>query len=138
MGGKPSSRPTTTPIYGAGCSPPSICSTSTTRDITAIAAPCWCHPSGFTWSSERGVKETRSRCLGIPRESALHGVIHPFWKLHAKWRRVYGDDFGTGGRDFAMKRIALFTIALFLVAAATAVAQDVRYNFDKNSDFSKF
>jgi Domain of unknown function (DUF4136) len=65
-------------------------------------------------------------------------VIHPFWKLHAKWRRVYGDDFGTGGRDFAMKRIALFTIALFLVAAATAVAQDVRYNFDKNSDFSKF
>jgi hypothetical protein len=37
-----------------------------------------------------------------------------------------------------MKKIALFSIALFLLAASTAVAQDVRYNFDKNTDFSKF
>jgi hypothetical protein len=42
------------------------------------------------------------------------------------------------GRDFAMRRIALFSIALFFLAAGTAVAQDVRYNFDKNTDFSKF
>jgi hypothetical protein len=37
-----------------------------------------------------------------------------------------------------MKRIALFTIALFLLAVGTAVAQDVRYNFDKATDFKKF
>ena len=37
-----------------------------------------------------------------------------------------------------MKKIALLSIALFLLAASTAVAQDVRYNFDKNADFSKF
>ena len=37
-----------------------------------------------------------------------------------------------------MKKIALVSIALFLLAASTAVAQDVRYNFDKDTDFSKF
>lgn len=37
-----------------------------------------------------------------------------------------------------MKRV-LFASALgILLAAATAFAQDVRYNFDKNTDFSKF
>ena len=40
--------------------------------------------------------------------------------------------------EAAMKKIALLSIALFLLAASTAVAQDVRYNFDKNADFSKF
>jgi hypothetical protein len=37
-----------------------------------------------------------------------------------------------------MKKIALFSIALLLLATSTAVAQDVRYNFDKDTDFSKF
>jgi len=47
-------------------------------------------------------------------------------------------DSGTGGRNLDMKKIALLSIALFFLAAGTAVAQDVRYNFDKNTDFSKF
>ena len=42
------------------------------------------------------------------------------------------------GRNFTMRRIVLFSIALFFLAAGTAVAQDVRYNFDKSTDFSKF
>jgi hypothetical protein len=54
------------------------------------------------------------------------------------WRRVYGDDSGTERTDFAMRRIALLSIALFFLAVGTAVAQDVRYNFDKNTDFSNF
>jgi Domain of unknown function (DUF4136) len=41
-----------------------------------------------------------------------------------------------------MKRTTIFSaiamIALTLLALGTAVAQDVRYNFDKNTDFSKF
>jgi Domain of unknown function (DUF4136) len=36
-----------------------------------------------------------------------------------------------------MNRLWLFSIVL-LLAASSAVAQDVRYNFDKNADFSKF
>jgi Domain of unknown function (DUF4136) len=36
-----------------------------------------------------------------------------------------------------MKKLSLFLIALLLVVG-TALAQDVRYNFDKNLDFSKF
>jgi Domain of unknown function (DUF4136) len=39
---------------------------------------------------------------------------------------------------FRMRRIELFSIALIFLAAGTAVAQDVRYNFDKSADFSKF
>jgi len=42
------------------------------------------------------------------------------------------------GRNLAMKKIALVSIALALLVAGTAVAQDVRYNFDKDTDFSKF
>jgi hypothetical protein len=37
-----------------------------------------------------------------------------------------------------MSRVARFSIAVFLLAVATAFAQDVRYNFDKNSDFSQY
>jgi hypothetical protein len=37
-----------------------------------------------------------------------------------------------------MKKIVLFSIALFLAGVGTAIAQDVRYNFDKGADFSKF
>jgi len=37
-----------------------------------------------------------------------------------------------------MKKIALFSIALFWLALGTAAAQDVHYNFDKSTDFSKF
>ena len=37
-----------------------------------------------------------------------------------------------------MKRIALFSSALFLLAAGTALGQDVRYNFDKAANFSQF
>ena len=34
-----------------------------------------------------------------------------------------------------MKKIALFGSALFLLAAGTALGQDVRYNFDKAGKF---
>ena len=37
-----------------------------------------------------------------------------------------------------MRRHAIFSIALVLLAAHAAVGQDVRYNFDKDTDFSKF
>lgn len=37
-----------------------------------------------------------------------------------------------------MKKIVYFSIAMILLAAGAAVAQDVRYNFDKEADFSKF
>ena len=37
-----------------------------------------------------------------------------------------------------MRKIALFSIALCLLAECTAFAQDVRYNFDKNGDFSQY
>jgi hypothetical protein len=37
-----------------------------------------------------------------------------------------------------MSKNALFSIVLLLMAASTAIAQDVRYNFDKDTDFSKF
>jgi hypothetical protein len=37
-----------------------------------------------------------------------------------------------------MSKNAFFSIALLLLAASTAIAQDVRYNFDKDTDFSKF
>jgi hypothetical protein len=37
-----------------------------------------------------------------------------------------------------MKRVMFFSMVVTLLAASSAVGQDVRYNFDKNSDFSKF
>jgi hypothetical protein len=37
-----------------------------------------------------------------------------------------------------MKKIALVSIFLFLLAASAVVAQDVRYKFETNADFSKF
>jgi hypothetical protein len=37
-----------------------------------------------------------------------------------------------------MKRISLIFAALTIVIASNAAAQDVKYNFDKNTDFSKF
>lgn len=37
-----------------------------------------------------------------------------------------------------MKRLLLATLAVLLAAVATGLAQDVRYNFDKSTDFSKF
>lgn len=37
-----------------------------------------------------------------------------------------------------MTRTARFSMGVLLLAAATAFAQDVRYNFDKNTDFSQF
>lgn len=37
-----------------------------------------------------------------------------------------------------MKRVVFFSMLMILLAAGSAVGQDVRYNFDKNSDFSKF
>jgi hypothetical protein len=39
---------------------------------------------------------------------------------------------------WTMKRLIGFPLALMLAAASSALAQDVRYNFDKSSDFSKF
>lgn len=37
-----------------------------------------------------------------------------------------------------MKRARWFSITFLLVAASAALAQDVRYNFDKDTNFSKF
>jgi Domain of unknown function (DUF4136) len=37
-----------------------------------------------------------------------------------------------------MKKIALVSLALFGLTASAAVAQDVRFHFDANADFSKF
>ena len=37
-----------------------------------------------------------------------------------------------------MKRISFLCLALFLMVASSAFGQDVRYNFDKGTDFSKF
>ena len=37
-----------------------------------------------------------------------------------------------------MKKSLLFTAAALLLLAGNAIAQDVRYNFDKDADFSKF
>jgi hypothetical protein len=37
-----------------------------------------------------------------------------------------------------MKKIALFSMVGLLLVTGTAIAQDVRYNFDKNTDFSRF
>lgn len=37
-----------------------------------------------------------------------------------------------------MKNVMFFSMVMILIAASSAGGQDVRYNFDKNSDFSKF
>jgi len=37
-----------------------------------------------------------------------------------------------------MKKMFFLSIVTLLLVAASAVGQDVRYNFDKNADFSKF
>jgi len=37
-----------------------------------------------------------------------------------------------------MKRILFFTMALLLITATGARCQDIRYNYDKDTDFSKF
>jgi hypothetical protein len=37
-----------------------------------------------------------------------------------------------------MKRLTLFSLVMLLLAAGAALAQDVRYNFDKQTDFAKF
>jgi len=37
-----------------------------------------------------------------------------------------------------MKRLSLIVLALLAIAVSDALAQDVRYNFDKSADFSKF
>jgi hypothetical protein len=37
-----------------------------------------------------------------------------------------------------MKKLAFLTVALFLLGAGAAIAQDVRYDFDKDKDFSKY
>jgi len=37
-----------------------------------------------------------------------------------------------------MKKLSIFLTAVLLLVAGGAAAQDIRYNFDKESDFSKF
>jgi len=37
-----------------------------------------------------------------------------------------------------MKRISLFAVALSIMMATSALCQDVRFNYDKDTDFSKF
>lgn len=41
-------------------------------------------------------------------------------------------------REIDMKRVLLFSMLGVLLATNIALAQDVRYNFDKNTDFSRF
>src|SRR5499427_8331169 len=41
-------------------------------------------------------------------------------------------------RTNEMKKLVILTMALLFVGAGTAVAQDVRYDFDKDKDFSKY
>ena len=41
-------------------------------------------------------------------------------------------------RNEEMRRLILLAIALLFVAVTSAVAQDVRYDFDKDKDFSKY
>ena len=37
-----------------------------------------------------------------------------------------------------MKKLAFLTAAFFLLSVSAAVAQDVRYDFDKEKDYSKY
>ena len=37
-----------------------------------------------------------------------------------------------------MKKVAFLTVALFLIGVSAVAAQDVRYDFDKDKDFSKY
>lgn len=37
-----------------------------------------------------------------------------------------------------MKKMAFLSVGLFLLAATSALCQDIRYNYDKDADFSKF
>lgn len=40
--------------------------------------------------------------------------------------------------DVSMKKLALLTVAFVFLGVSAAVAQDVRYDFDKEKDFSKY
>ena len=37
-----------------------------------------------------------------------------------------------------MKKMMLFTMGLMFQLAASALCQNIRYNYDKDADFSKF
>jgi hypothetical protein len=37
-----------------------------------------------------------------------------------------------------MKRLFILSVVTLLAGAGSSIAQDVRYDFDKNTDFSKF
>jgi Domain of unknown function (DUF4136) len=37
-----------------------------------------------------------------------------------------------------MKKLTILSVAMFLLGASAAVAQDVRYDFDRDKDFSKY
>ena len=43
-----------------------------------------------------------------------------------------------GNWNIAMKILKRFSVTLLLLVASTVVGQDVRYNFDKDTNFSKF
>jgi len=52
-----------------------------------------------------------------------------------RWSLVQSD---LSQRGRSMKRLALLTIGFLLLGVSVAVAQDVRYDFDKDKDFSKY
>jgi hypothetical protein len=52
-----------------------------------------------------------------------------------RWSLVQSD---LSQRRRSMKRLALLTIGFLLLGVSVAVAQDVRYDFDKDKDFSKY
>lgn len=56
----------------------------------------------------------------------------------AAWRQLANaENFNPNGGK-SMRKLSLFVVAFLLLMTASALSQDVRYNFDKNTDFSKF
>jgi Domain of unknown function (DUF4136) len=53
-----------------------------------------------------------------------------------RWSLVQSDFFLKG--EYVMKKLAFLTAAFLLLSVSAALAQDVRYDFDKEKDFSKY
>jgi hypothetical protein len=48
------------------------------------------------------------------------------------------DTWTTVRENTIMKKLTILSVAVFLLGASAAVAQDVRYDFDRDKDFSKY
>jgi Domain of unknown function (DUF4136) len=73
----------------------------------------------------------------LPLQSSERVVEVPLWTPE-----LLSGATQSGRRDerrkIPMKKMLLLSIALFLLLVSAAVGQDVRYNFDKDTDFAKF